>query len=80
MELEQLDETKLAALNGMYAQKCCQKQSHDAYSKNKHFKIGDLVLAYTLKQHTSKLKKRGRRPYVIQDLSTSRAIKLATLD
>ena len=49
-------------------------------SKNKEFKVGDLVLVYTLKQHTSKLKKRGNGPYVIHDISTSGAVRLATLD
>ena len=41
---------------------------------------GDLVLAYTLNQHTSKLKKQGMGPYVIHDLLTSGAVHLATLD
>ena len=41
---------------------------------------GDLVLAYTLKQHASKLKKQGMGPYVIHDISTSGALRLATLD
>ena len=38
------------------------------------------MLAYTLKQHTSKLTKRGRGPYVIDSLSPSGAVRLATLD
>ena len=64
----------------MYAQKRRQKQFHDAHIINKDFQIGDLVLAYTLKQHTSKLKKRGVGPYVIHHLSSSGAIQVATLD
>ena len=64
----------------MYAQKRRQKKFHDAHVKNKEFKIGDLVLVYTLKQHASKLKKRGNGPYVIHDISTSGAVRLATLD
>ena len=39
-----------------------------------------MVLAYTLKQHASKLKKHGMGPYVIHDISTSGALRLATLD
>ena len=64
----------------MYAQKRRKKQFHDAHVINKDFQIGDLVLAYTLKQHTSKLKKRGMGPYVIHNLSSSGAVQLATLD
>ena len=37
-------------------------------------------MAYTLKQHTSKLKKQGMEPYLIHDLSASGAVHLATLD
>ena len=44
-------------LTGMYAQKRRLKKFHDAHIINKEFKKGDLVLVYTLKQHTSKLKK-----------------------
>ena len=64
----------------MYAIKRCQKQFHNAHIKTKDLKVGDLVLAYTLKQHTSKLKWRGMGPYVIHDISTSGALRLATLD
>ena len=39
-----------------------------------------MVLVYTLQQHTSKLTKRGRGPYVIESLSPSGAVWLATLD
>ena len=79
-ELEKLDETRLRAVAGMYALKKRQKSFHDAHIKTKEFKIGDLVLAYTLKQHTSKLKKRGMGPYVIHNISTSGALRLATID
>ena len=48
--------------------------------KNKNLSKGDLVLVYTLKQHASKLKKRGLGPYVVYDISSSGAIRLATLD
>ncbi len=64
----------------MYAQKRRLKKFHDAHIVNKEFQKGDLVLAYTLKQHTSKLKKRGMGPYIIHDLSSSGAVHLATLD
>ena len=41
---------------------------------------GGFGLAFTLKQQTSKLKKRGMGPYLIHDLSMSGAVHLATLD
>ena len=53
---------------GMYALKHRQKSFHNAKIKTKEFKKGDLVLAYTLKQHASKLKKRGLGPYVVHDI------------
>ena len=80
IELEQLDEFRLRAVAGMYAQKRRLKKFHDAHIINKEFKKGDLVLAYTLKQHTSKLKKRGMGPFVIHDLSSSGTVHLATID
>ena len=79
-ELEKLDETRLRAVDGMYALKRRQKSFFDARIKTKEIQKGDLVLAYTLKQHASKLKKRGMGPYVIHDISTSGALRLATLD
>ena len=74
MDLERLDETRLRATVGMYDFKCRQKSFYDAKVKTKELKPGDLVLAYTLKQHASKFKKRGMGPYVIQDISTSGAL------
>ena len=79
-ELEQLDETRLSAVAGMYALKRRQKEFHDRHIKTKEFKLGDLVLVYTLKQFKAKLTKRGRGPYVISGLSSSGAVKLSTLD
>lgn len=79
-ELEHLDEFHLHSVEAMYTQKRRLKKFHDAHIIKKEFKIGDLVLAYTLKHHTSKLKKRGLGPYVIHDLSASGAVHLATLD
>ena len=64
----------------MYALKRRQKSFHDARNKTKELKKGNLVLAYTLKQHASKLKKRGMGPYEIHDISNSGALRLATLD
>ena len=37
------------------------------------------MLSYTLKQHSTKLSKRGKGPFVIHSLSPSGAVKLATL-
>ena len=53
---------------------------HDSHVINKEFKLGDLVLVYTLKQFQAKFTKRGQGPYVISGLSTSGAVKLSTLD
>ncbi|MCO5567206.1 hypothetical protein L7F22_020894 [Adiantum nelumboides] len=79
-ELEQLDETCLAAVHGMYALKRRQKKFHDSHIATKEFKLGDLVLLFTLKQFVAKFTKRGRGPYVISGLSWSGAVKLSTLD
>ena len=79
-ELEKLDETRLAAIAGMYTLKRRQKQFHDHHIITKHFKLGDLVLVFTVKEFAAKLSKRGKGPYVISGLSTSGAIKLSTLE
>ena len=46
----------------------------------KEFKLGDLVLVYTLKQLQSKLSKASQGPFVILGVSYSGAIRLSTLD
>ena len=79
-DLEKLDEICLQAVDGMYALKRRQKSFYDTKNKTKELQKGDLVLAYTLKHHASKLKKQGMGPYVIHDISTSGALRLATLD
>lgn len=79
-QLEELGEIRLRVVAGMYALKCTQKQFHNSKIISKEFNEGDLVLAYTLKQHTSKLSKRGQGPYVIAALSPSGAVRLTTLD
>ena len=79
-EQEQLDETRLDTITSVYALKRRQKQFHDCHIITKHFKLGDLVLVFTLKELVAKLSKRGKGPYVISDLSPSGAIKLSTLE
>ena len=79
-ELEQLDEARLQALIGIYAEKRRRKHWHDQNIKTKRFQQGDLVLLYTLKKHKRKLKKRGLGPFVVSQLNTSGAVKLETLD
>ena len=79
-ELEKLDETWLLAIAGMYAEKRRRKQWHDKNIKTQRFKVGDLVLMYTLKKHKRKLKKRGLGPFVVNTLSTSGAVRLETLE
>ena len=64
----------------MYALKRRQKKFHNSHVMTKEFKLGDLVLIYTLKQFQLKFTKRGRGPYVISQLSsTSGSVKLSTL-
>ena len=79
-KLEKLDETHLAAVHGMYALKRRQKKFHDSHISTKEFKLGDLVLLFTLKQFVSKFTKQGQGPYVMSRLSSSGALKLSTLD
>ena len=76
-QLEKLDETRLCAVAGMYALKRHQKQFFDTKVISKEFQEGDLVLSYTLKQHSTKLSKHGKGPFVIHSLSPSGAVKLA---
>ena len=56
-ELEKLDETRLAAVHGMYALKKRQKKFHANHISMKYFKLGDLVLLFMLKQFVSKFLK-----------------------
>ena len=79
-QLEQLDEVRLLAVVGMYAEKKRRKHWHDQYVKTKRFCRGDLVLLYTLKKHKRKLKLQGLGPFVVNDLNTSGAVRLETLD
>ena len=58
-ELEKLDETRLKAVAGMYVLKRRQKQFHDDHIVTKLFRLGDLVLVYTLKEFAPKFTKRG---------------------
>ena len=78
--MEALDESRLLALVGMYAEKRRRKQWFDKNLKDKNFAVGDLVLLYTLKKNKRKLKKQGLGPYVIVSLLSSGAVKLATLE
>ncbi len=79
-ELDKLDETRLLAIAGMYAEKRRRKHWHDQNIKTKWFQQGDLVLLYTLKKHKRKLKKRGIGPFVVSELTSSGAVRLETLD
>ncbi|MCO5570782.1 hypothetical protein L7F22_024510 [Adiantum nelumboides] len=78
--LENIHETRLRIVASIYAQKGNMKSFFDHHVINKEFATGDYVLMYTLKQHSRKLKKRGNGPYVIHEISSSGAIKLATLE
>ena len=79
-QLEKLDETRLLAFVGMYAEKQRRKQWFDKNLKEINFALGDLVLLYILKNNKRKLKKQGLGPYVIHSLLSSGVVKLATLD
>ena len=79
-QLERLDETRLLAVIGLYAEKRRRKHWHDQFVKTGRFRKGDLVLLYTLKKNKRKLKMRGLGPFVISELSTSGAVRLETLD
>ena len=41
---------------------------------------GDLVLVYTLKLHIGNLRKQGFGPCMVEEVSSSGAVKLSTLD
>lgn len=79
-DLEKLDADKLIALIGIYVEKQWQKRWHDTHVKTGRFWKGDLVLLYTMKTHKQKLKMRGLGPFVINELSSSGAVRLETLD
>ena len=79
-DLEKLYETRLKAVEGMYAEKRHQKRWHDCNLRTKEFHKETLVLVYTLKQHKHKLKLRGLGPYVINSISSSGSVRLETLD
>ena len=64
----------------MYDLKRRQKQFHDHHIITKHFKVGDLVLVFMVKEFVAKLSKCGKDPYVISGLFASGAIKLSTLE
>ena len=56
-DLEKLNKTRLVAVHGMYALKRRHKKFHDSHISTKEFKLGDLVLLFTLKQFVSKFTK-----------------------
>ena len=78
--MEKLDETRLQAIAGMYAEKRRQKRWHDKNVRSKEFQHGDLVLLYTLKKQKRKLKMRGLGPFVINEITNGGAVRLETLD
>lgn len=78
-ELEKLDEFHLRTVAGMHAQKRRLEKVHDSHIISKEFQVGDLMLGYTVKQHTYK-KKGGMGPYAIHNLSNSGVVHLANLD
>ena len=61
---------------GMYALKRRQKRFHDSHIITKQFKLGDLVLVYTLKIFQSKFSKARQGPFFISSVSSSGAIKV----
>ena len=79
-DLEQLDETCLRVVEGMYVEKCYQKRWHNRNLHTKELQKGTLVLVYTLKQHKYKLKLRRLGPFFINNISPSGSLQLETLD
>ena len=79
-DLERLDEDRRIAVLGIYAEKHRMKNWHDTHVKTGRFKKGDLVLLYTLKKLKRKLKMQGLGPFVINELNSSGAVRLETLD
>ena len=49
-ESEKLDETRLTIVHGTCPLKRWQKKLYNSHTSTKEFKLGDLVLVYTLKQ------------------------------
>ena len=79
-DLERLDEDRQITVLGIYAEKRRMKNWHDTHVKMGRFKKGDLVLLYTLKKLKRKLKMQGLGPFVINELNSSGAVHLETLD
>ena len=75
-----MDEDRRIAVLGIYAKKRRMKSWHDTHVKSGRFKKGDLVLLYTLKKLKRKLKMQGLGPFVINELNSSGAVHLETLD
>ena len=78
-DIEKLDKICLVAVHGMYALKRQHKKFHDSHISTK-FKLGNLVLLFTLQQFVLKFTKQRRGPYAILRLSSSGTVKLLTLD
>ena len=74
VELEHLEKTRFMAIVGMYALKKWQKQFYDHHILIEQFKVGDLVLVFTLKEFVAKFTKQGCVPYVISKLSSNGSI------
>ncbi|WP_447387114.1 hypothetical protein, partial [Streptococcus pseudopneumoniae] len=54
-ELENLEERRLTAVHAMYVEKRRRKAWYDRNLRLQEFKVGDLVLLYTLKKNKRKL-------------------------
>ena len=83
-DLEKLDETCLAAVDGVYALKRQQRKFHDSHISIKEFKLGNLVLFFYSRTICFEVHKARMRTlcdlWAIIGLSSSGAIKLLTLD
>ena len=78
MDLEQLEETQLAAY-GMKVKKR-RKKWFDRNLKNKDLKEGDLCLMYGVRNTKHKLKYQGMGPYQVVEITPQGAVRIATLD
>ena len=78
--MERLGERRRMVVMGIYAEKWQQKHWYNSKVRTQEFQKGDLVLVFTLKKHTRKLKIWGLGPYVINEITLGGAICLETLD
>ena len=66
--------------NNGHSRDVCSKTAPCSPYLDLKFKVGDLVLVFTLKEFFAKFTIHCRGPYVIANLSSNGDVKLSTLD